>query len=222
MYLSKVTLAQSTQAADVLVRYGRNGVYGLHQLLWQLFSQDTQRGFLFREEQGGAGLPCFYILSEQVPQSGEGIFCIQSKAFAPKLQAKQRLAFKLRVNPTICVADESGKRRRHDVLMHAKYQLKGQGSAAELKQAMEQAALAWIAKPERLAQWGVSLAALPEIECYTQHKSHKKTGNHPQFSSVDFQGVLTVEEPELFLLQHAKGFGRAKAFGCGLMLIRSL
>jgi len=32
--------------------------------------------------------------------------------------------------------------------------------------------------------------------------------------------VLTVEDPPLFLVALAAGFGRARAFGCGLMLIR--
>jgi CRISPR system Cascade subunit CasE len=37
---------------------------------------------------------------------------------------------------------------------------------------------------------------------------------------LDFEGMLVVEAPELFLASVAQGFGRAKAFGCGLMLIR--
>ncbi len=39
-------------------------------------------------------------------------------------------------------------------------------------------------------------------------------------SVLSFDGFLTVIEPELFLDNLARGFGRARAFGCGLMLIR--
>ena len=41
-----------------------------------------------------------------------------------------------------------------------------------------------------------------------------------RFSVLDFTGVLEVRDPAAFLAAIARGFGRAKAFGCGLMLIR--
>ncbi|WP_308340124.1 type I-E CRISPR-associated protein Cas6/Cse3/CasE [Thiolapillus sp.] len=34
------------------------------------------------------------------------------------------------------------------------------------------------------------------------------------------QGSLTVTEPDAYLATLKQGLGRAKAFGCGLMLIR--
>jgi CRISPR system Cascade subunit CasE len=37
---------------------------------------------------------------------------------------------------------------------------------------------------------------------------------------LDFEGVLEVTDPVRFLAALANGFGRARAFGCGLMLIR--
>jgi CRISPR system Cascade subunit CasE len=39
-------------------------------------------------------------------------------------------------------------------------------------------------------------------------------------STLDFEGVLAVTDPPIFLAALASGFGRARAFGCGLMLIR--
>lgn len=36
---------------------------------------------------------------------------------------------------------------------------------------------------------------------------------------IDLEGVIEVTEPEAFLDRLAQGFARAKAFGCGLMLI---
>ena len=40
------------------------------------------------------------------------------------------------------------------------------------------------------------------------------------YSTLDFQGVLTVGDPDSLLPAIARGFGAAKAYGCGLMLIR--
>ena len=37
---------------------------------------------------------------------------------------------------------------------------------------------------------------------------------------LDLEGLLEIRDPERFLAALAQGFGRAKAFGCGLMLIR--
>ncbi|WP_243641924.1 type I-E CRISPR-associated protein Cas6/Cse3/CasE [Rhodovulum steppense] len=42
----------------------------------------------------------------------------------------------------------------------------------------------------------------------------------PQFGILDLEGRIEVTDPEALLARLARGFGRAKAFGCGLMLIR--
>ncbi|MDB2387389.1 type I-E CRISPR-associated protein Cas6/Cse3/CasE [Shewanella sp.] len=223
MYLSKVTLAPSCDMANILLKLQRNGAYSSHQLLWQLFTQEEQRQFIFRQEQAVNGLPTFFVLSLNEPSLNSDIFQVKSKEFEPKLHEGQRLAFKLRVNPTICITDTNGHSKRHDVLMHAKYQMKHEnGTIVDVKRHMDQAAHQWICDEKRLEHWGMQLDSLPEIEAYTQHKTLKKLGHRLQFSSVDFQGVLTLTQPEKFLSQYANGFGRAKALGCGLMLIRSI
>ena len=40
-----------------------------------------------------------------------------------------------------------------------------------------------------------------------------------KIATLDFQGLLEVVDPELFLRKLAQGFGRAKAL-CGLVLIK--
>ena len=58
---------------------------------------------------------------------------------------------------------------------------------------------------------------------YKQHSSHGKAREKSiRYSTVDFQGVLTVTAPELFRKALYSGIGKAKAFGCGLMLIRRI
>lgn len=221
MFLSKVTLQSSAQASLELAKLASNGVYSSHQLLWTLFKEAQVREFLYREEMGPAGKPEFFVLSSTMPVADKTVLSVQSKAFQPQLSSGQRLGFKLRVNPTVCITDSQGKSKRHDVLMHAKKQPEAKSmTAADLTIVMQHAAHSWIADERRLQSWGVELEALPDMISYEQHKSKKRGGHNVQFSSVDFQGVLTVKEPELFLAQYAKGFGRAKALGCGLMLIR--
>lgn len=223
MYLSKISLLQSSQAAKELIKLGANGIYASHQLLWQLFSEENKRTFLFREEMTQGGLPQFFVLSTNKPLTNNALFNMQIKAFNPQLNKGVRLAYKLRVNPTVCLKNDDGKSKRHDVLMHAKHQAKHRGvvNKYQVKQLMDEAAHQWISESERLEKWGVKLDSLPDIDCYAQHKSHKK--NHKvQFSSVDFQGILTVEDPNIFVEQYSNGFGRAKSMGCGLMMIRPI
>ena len=39
------------------------------------------------------------------------------------------------------------------------------------------------------------------------------------YSTLDFEGILTVGDPGTLLPAIAHGFGAAKAYGCGLMLV---
>jgi CRISPR system Cascade subunit CasE len=48
----------------------------------------------------------------------------------------------------------------------------------------------------------------------------RETGEPTIFGVMDISGVLTIEDPVRFLAAQTAGFGRARAFGCGLMLIR--
>lgn len=222
MYLSKITTLSSGHAAQSLLRRGVNGSYASHQRLWTLFSREPARNFLFREEQGPLGLPHYWVLSENLPRDEERMYSIQSKPFQPRLQAGEHLAFSLRANPTISVKALAGKSKKHDVLMHAKKIARQAGvtDAGQIQACMDEAAHAWLADETRLAQWGIALACAPQVEAYSQHESVKSRGQKIAYSSVDYQGLLRVESPERFLQQLFCGFGRAKAFGCGLMLIR--
>ncbi|MDX7992098.1 type I-E CRISPR-associated protein Cas6/Cse3/CasE [Xenorhabdus littoralis] len=225
MYLSKVTLRPSVYHIQApSSKKTKNDVYTAHQLLWQLFTEQEERNFLFREEISLSGRPEFIVLSRTAPIVNSPQFQVQTKPFAPQLHNGQKLAFKLRVNPTVCITEkDSGKQRRHDVLMRAKHQQKDSGiSADEIESLMTQAAQAWIQDEKRLANWGIRFDFTPDMERYTQHRSFKSSGQKIAFSSVDFQGVLTLSDRDLFLEQYSKGFGRAKSFGCGLMLIRAL
>ncbi|WP_446809804.1 type I-E CRISPR-associated protein Cas6/Cse3/CasE [Methylomonas sp. 2BW1-5-20] len=54
-----------------------------------------------------------------------------------------------------------------------------------------------------------------------QQKTTKK-GEKSGFSSVDFTGELQITDPEKFRQTLFTGLGRAKAFGCGLLMVKRL
>lgn len=130
MYFSRVRIRPDVRDLHLLVR--GNG-YGAHQLLWKLFPGEERRSFLFREEiareqipfhKGVKGEPLFYLVSASKPILDHPIFAVESKQYAPRLVEGDRLAFRLRANPTI-TRKEKGKKNspRHDVVMDAQYHL---------------------------------------------------------------------------------------------------
>lgn len=130
MYFSRVRIRPDVRDLHLLV--SGNG-YGAHQLLWKLFPGEEQRSFLFREEvakeqipfhKGVRGEPLFYLVSARKPISDHPIFAVESKPYAPRLADGDRLAFRLRANPTIARKEEGKKNSpRHDVVMDAQYHL---------------------------------------------------------------------------------------------------
>ncbi len=201
--------------------------YCEHQYLWSLFNRDpnAKRDFLFRREQVN-GWPRFYMISGRQPDKLDGVWNIERKEYKPKLQVGQKLAFSIRVNPVITRIDDDGKKKRHDVVMNLKkqtnYQVLSRKERPPLIQLVEQAGLEWLSK--RAAKHGFSFEPKAvRIDSYNKIRTGKKRGNTSiRYSTLDFNGLLTVTDTVLFENALFKGIGPAKAFGCGLLLIRRI
>lgn len=86
----------------------------------------------------------------------------------------------------------------------------------DLDSAIENAAVDWIKK--RGIAHGYVLNSV-EATGYRWNALPEKDRN-AGFSSMDYEGVLIVEDTDLFTQMLMSGLGPSKAFGCGLMLIR--
>jgi CRISPR system Cascade subunit CasE len=188
-----------------------------HRLVWALFTDgpERQRDFLWREEAPGR----FLALSARPPGNLDDLFELDFKPFAPVLELGNRLGFSLRANPVIARPAAPGQRgKRHDVVMNALHHLPAGERAPARMQAVLEAGRAWLAR-----QGGAhGFRPDPEVgvDGYETVIIPRESGAPVRFSVVDFTGVLTVEDPQQFLPALAAGFGRSRAFGCGLMLIR--
>ena len=211
MYLSRITLHTGQLSPAQLLHLVDRGEYVMHQWLWDLFPGGKERQFLYRREEL-QGAFRFFVLSQERPAESD-TFTIECRSFAPELCTGQQLCFNLRANPTIC---KSGK--RHDLLMDAKRQVKEQVEPRDIWAHQQQAALAWLTRQGE--QSGFSLAETV-VDAYRQQQIRREKSRQTiQFSSVDYTGMLVVNDPALFLQRLASGYGKSRAFGCGMMMIK--
>ncbi|EAW4436457.1 type I-E CRISPR-associated protein Cas6/Cse3/CasE [Salmonella enterica] len=211
MYLSRITLHTAQLVPSQLLHLVERGEYVMHQWLWKFFPGGKERQFLYRREEL-QGAFRFFVLSQERPAES-AIFDVQCRPFAPELSVGQILRFTLRANPTICKAG-----KRHDLLMEAKRQVKTQPDSRDIWTYQQQAALEWLSRQGE--QNGFSLREA-SVDAYRQQQIRReKSRQMIQFSSVDYAGVLVVNNPVLFLQRLVQGYGKSRAFGCGMMLIK--
>lgn len=184
-----------------------------HNLLWSVFADGPERtrDFLWREEQDGS----FLVLSAREPKQIDLFEPHRIKPFAPVVHTGDQLGFVLRANATRAKSD--GK--RVDVVMDALHSIpSGQRNTQRMDIAAREGR-AWL---ERQAEKGGFRLLDAQLQDYSTETLPSKNGrkNQIRFGIIDLAGSLEVTEPELFLKTVAGGLGRAKAFGCGLMLIR--
>lgn len=220
MFLSKVELRRDTASTcalrSIMVRQARHD--GGHSVIWTLFADDEnrKRDFIWRENSLGQ----YYILGKDVPENHQNLWQVESKPFEPEFSPGDRLKFVLRANPTISTKAADPNRAHSkivDVVMHAKMHCADrQAFSAEDR---EQAALGWLAS--RAQTWGVTFQHDQcSLIAYTPDKMGRRAKAVIRVAVADFEGVLTVDDPARFTGHLMTGFGRAKAWGCGLMLIR--
>lgn len=237
LYLSHLRLARtpSAQALAPLLAPAHPAARraAQHNLLWSVFTDgpDRNRDFLWREEREGS----FLTLSARPPAQTDLFGPHQVKEFAPALSAGDRLDFQLRCNATRTektggLSERGNEKKRHiDLVMDALQAIPGRKDLSEDAQSLRAPArlsLAqdvgadWLARQGEKAGFRLLAASVADYstEVLPGHRGPRK--GQPQFGILDLTGMIEITNPAAFLPRIAAGFGRAKAFGCGLMLIR--
>lgn len=228
MYLTRATLRRdvSTSALRALLapkdKSARIGAG--HRLVWSLFADagGRERDFLWRETDG-----VYHFLSRRVPEDRHGLFELcEPRSFEPDLAVGDRLQFSLRANATVARKSDPRQRRGKpcDVVMDAIYRAQTGERADARRDAVATAGLRWLAAQGdrcgfNVCTDGESVPASVRVTAYrTLRIEH--AGPVARIGVLDFDGLLEVCDPDTFAGALRSGFGRAKAFGCGLMLIR--
>lgn len=186
-----------------------------HRLLWTLFADAPERcrDFLWREDGDGR----FLILSARRPVDSHQLFTLEdAKPFDPALTTGMQLRFALRANATV---RHRGNASHRDVVMDAIHALPpGPERALARREQATPAARAW------LDRQGASHGfVVDQMACLGYDVVQIPHGQRPiRLGIVELEGRLTVRTPDAFLAALGRGFGRARAFGCGLMLIASV
>lgn len=221
-YLSRIRLSRSP-AVRVLEAALKEPDAGQrrssqHHMLWSAFAEDPnqKRDFLWRAENDGS----FLTLSPRPPRDDNELFePPQCKIFDPALKAGDKLAFLLQANATRMKRD-TGK--RVDVVMDALRHVPEEQRAEQRMDLAEKEGKFWLARQGEKAGFTFVPDEVQVEDYRTELLPRFNMGKRgmPTFGILSFAGQLEVTDPEAFLAQLVRGFGRAKAFGCGLMLIR--
>lgn len=175
--------------------------YEIHRHLWQLFPgmPEDKRSFLYRISYGKHNDPLHILMqSMNEPSATENVtncVLLRKKVFNPALKEKDRLHFVLCANPTKQLIKE---RCRVPLI--------------DEDQLME-----WLRKKLEKA------ASLENAEITEKRNLYfRKNGKAGKIVTVSFSGQVSVKDPVTMHTTLEQGIGRAKAFGCGLMLVRRI
>lgn len=219
LWLSRASLRRDAPvralAPLLLPEEGGARLGAMHRLLWTLFADgpERERDFLWREDNQGK----IFILSRRPPVDAHALFELDHRPFAPELASGDRLRFSLRANAVVARGAPGTPSKRHDLVMDALSQVPRSERAAAREGAVLQAARSWLARigpgagfdPDQIVPVAYDRLSVP-----------RGAGRPAVFGIMDIEGEMVVREPSRLLARLAEGFGRARSFGCGLMLIR--
>jgi len=221
MFFSVIRLNMDITPRNILDTIQKE--YGVHQLIWDIFADtpERRRDFLFRYEII-KGIPTFFTVSERPPANVTKIWRVVTKEYNPQYSPGQFLSFHLRVNPIRSKRDKTGRQHRHDVVMDERNRLKKQNKQINEADIIQECGEQWLRSRSNGLGFVIKDSAV-RAGRYRQHNLFKNNGNNAiTFSTLDFNGILTVTKPATFEKFLFNGVGPAKGFGCGLMLVREV
>jgi CRISPR system Cascade subunit CasE len=231
-----VIVAVPGREADA-AREWAGGPFVEHDWLWRYLcgAPGITPDFLFRRWDIGAS-PRIFAVTVQKPLPQGGAWQLTTREYAPRLAAGSRLKFHLRANPTVNETRD-GRSQRQDVVTREKVRLlaeRGGGSWEEWHGADKPSDQSLVR--DTCCEWLRGRAARHGFEVhdesfraehYTQHEQddsrtqlvRQRGESGVPFSTVDLGGELTVVDPVTFAFALQRGIGRAKPFGCGMLLL---
>lgn len=211
-----------------------------HRLLWTLLAEadrlerdPTRAAFLWRQIAQKGTPPAWYVLGPR-PRGDAAFLSVETKPWALSTARGDRFSFDMAVHATVNRAvhpDAARKDRRErvDVVLDAIHQHPRTTNAPlrrDLRQELGQAAMEswWQAQGERFG-FDPEYLVMRDYRTVDVARKAGKGGRPrgsrvPQIGVARITGTLTVTDPAAFAAKVATGFGHAKAFGFGLLLLK--
>ena len=225
LFLSRLTLNPRSREA----RAALYDLHALHRLIWRGFpdrresdSPDVGR-ILFRLEAEGPivkdGLPFVLVQSALASDwspllSATGgaspVLDADGKSFAPRLTPGQQLRFRLRATPTV---------RRHPEDSPRDADGNSKGKRMGLRTEEEQRG--WLLRKGEAGGFAPVEFRVTPLGQLTGNQPSRSgaSGRDLKHTGVDYDGVLRVTDPDLFVQTLAAGVGAGKAWGFGLLSV---
>lgn len=205
--------------------------YLIHQAVADLFGERDNRGYLYRVVGESPGEREVLILSHAPPLAVDEVDSpphrrvqrVRSKPFQPELSPGQLLDFEIRVNATRVVTGPDRKangklrKRRYDV-----WELVWKADKENFDNTPHHTYGEWLAgQLEGLAELVPDAdGALARVTARGEVQARRGgRSDVPRYVATNLIGTLRVQDPGRFIEKIGRGIGRAKAFGCGLLLI---
>ena len=212
MYLTEISL----QDADAARLFPANP-YDWHRVVWKFFPEREEREFLYRVDYNPRGVRLMLLSSIQpvVPLKGESLV-FRCREIPDSFFSHSLYRFQVRVNPT--------RRTKMDVRSGARVE-----KGLRVPITGERDLLQWFLRKAECGGFSLPsmkqpdnpdfhISVLPESRLRFQKNGCQKAHH----ASVQFSGVLQVEDADLFRKTFQQGIGSAKSFGFGLLMIQPL
>jgi len=223
MYLHKI-IPDAGHLKKYKRQYEREA-YFIHEKIWQLVSRskNQKRDFLYRVEYDAyKNVKSILLLASHPVQSTDEMQIQVSPTYDPQITVGELLHFRLRANPVV-KRKENGKSKEYGLIIDAKHQLKKKGLECSedysLDEIIHEKGMEWLERKGiqhgfHVENWNVAVGSDDEYSVNANGK------NNFLIRTLDFEGKLTVTDTGLFIKALFQGIGSAKAFGCGLLLVR--
>jgi CRISPR system Cascade subunit CasE len=205
-YLTQILVPYETAIRHLKIRDS----YDWHQRVWHAFKgrDGEKRDFLSRVDEVDEAYRLL-IVSPMEPNKPDWCptDCFKTKPIPDDFLAARDFRFSILVNPTRKVrGDAAGNRTKN---------------GRRLPLTKREDLVAWMQRKAEAGGFDIGdvdhLRTIPKPRNYFQ-----KEGMSGVHFAVEFQGVLTVTDAELFRRTFATGIGSAKAFGFGLLALTPL
>lgn len=191
--------------------------YNLHRQLWHLFpdedresrssDDEIRQGFLFRIEDNATGRPArLLVQSRRAPIRADGLLLVGTREINPCPSAGQRLAFVLTANPVKTITDAQRDAKPGK-----------QSEKCRVPLIKEEDQRQWLLRKLGEAGEIEAVSVLPHAPLY-----FRKGSRGGKLVTATFEGELRVSDPDRLAALLENGIGPAKAFGCGLLLVRRI